>query len=305
MPTTAPALATMIGLGVGHRLRPVHRHPAPRPAARTGWRSRESIARTTATSGGAVLFAGGTVIIALLSLRVAGIPLVTTLGYTAAIVVLIAVLAATTLLPAMLACSARGSTRCRCPGCKHAPRRAPARLAALGAVRRRPPVAGDGGRRASSCSCSRARCATSTWARPTTARCPKDTQTRQAYDRMSRGFGAGLERPDARRRRADASRPRTTRSSSTTVEQQQKDEQKQQQQAQQDSSRPSSSWPGRAAAAGPAAGQPRGPGSRRQENEQNQAGRQTKQQEASQPRRPTRASRRCAPTCRRPPASSR
>ena len=101
IPTTAPALATMIGLGVGidYGLFIVTRH---RDQLRAGMELRESIARTTATSGGAVLFAGSTVIIALLSLAVAGIPLVTTLGYTSAIVVLIAVTAATTLLPAIL-----------------------------------------------------------------------------------------------------------------------------------------------------------------------------------------------------------
>src|SRR5204863_4309591 len=43
-----------------------------------------------------------TVVIALCSLYFAGIPLVTTLGYTAAIAVVVAVLAATTLLPALL-----------------------------------------------------------------------------------------------------------------------------------------------------------------------------------------------------------
>jgi RND superfamily putative drug exporter len=63
----------------------------------------ESIARATATSGGAVVFAGTTVIVALLSLAVVGIPLVTTLGYTAAIVVLVAMAGAITLLPALLA----------------------------------------------------------------------------------------------------------------------------------------------------------------------------------------------------------
>ena len=48
-------------------------------------------------------FAGGTVTIALVSLAVAGIPLVTTMGLMAAIAVVVAVLAALTLLPAMLA----------------------------------------------------------------------------------------------------------------------------------------------------------------------------------------------------------
>jgi RND superfamily putative drug exporter len=63
---------------------------------------RESVARATATAGGAVVFAGFTVVIALCSLAFAGIPLVSTLGFTAAIAVVIAVGAATTLLPAML-----------------------------------------------------------------------------------------------------------------------------------------------------------------------------------------------------------
>ena len=102
VPTVAPTLATMIGLGVGidYALFIVTRHRAQR---RDGIELRESIARAVATSGGAVVFAGCTVIVALLSLAVVGIPLVTTLGYTAALVVLVAVTAAVTLLPALLA----------------------------------------------------------------------------------------------------------------------------------------------------------------------------------------------------------
>jgi RND superfamily putative drug exporter len=102
VPTVAPTLATMIGLGVGidYALFIVTRHKAQ---METGIELRESIARATATSGGAVCFAGGTVIVALCSLLFAGIPLVSTLGYTAAIAVLVAVLGAVTLLPALLA----------------------------------------------------------------------------------------------------------------------------------------------------------------------------------------------------------
>jgi putative drug exporter of the RND superfamily len=102
VPTVAPTLATMIGLGVGidYALFIVTRHQAQR---RAGMATSESVARACATSGGAVVFAGTTVIVALLSLAVVGIPLVTTLGYTAAIVVLVAVIAAVTLLPAVLA----------------------------------------------------------------------------------------------------------------------------------------------------------------------------------------------------------
>ncbi|MBV9195008.1 MAG: MMPL family transporter [Solirubrobacterales bacterium] len=102
VPTVAPTLATMIGLGVGidYALFIVTRHLR---GLRDGLPMDESIARAVATSGGAVFFAGGTVTIALVSLAVAAIPLVTTLGLMAGVAVVIAVLAALTLLPAELA----------------------------------------------------------------------------------------------------------------------------------------------------------------------------------------------------------
>ena len=68
-----------------------------------------------ASSGGAVVFAGSTVMVALLSLAVVGIPLVTTLGYTSAIVVAVAVLGAITLLPAVLGLVGNGIDRLRIP----------------------------------------------------------------------------------------------------------------------------------------------------------------------------------------------
>jgi RND superfamily putative drug exporter len=101
VPSVASTLATMIGLGVGidYALFIVTRHKLQ---LADGMELRESIARATATAGGAVLFAGFTVVIALCSLAFAGIPLVSTLGFTAAIAVVVAVAAAITLLPAML-----------------------------------------------------------------------------------------------------------------------------------------------------------------------------------------------------------
>jgi len=101
VPGVASTLATMIGLGVGidYALFIVTRHKLQ---LGEGMEVRESIARATATAGGAVVFAGFTVVIALCSLAFAGIPLVSTLGFTAAVAVVVAVSAATTLLPAML-----------------------------------------------------------------------------------------------------------------------------------------------------------------------------------------------------------
>jgi RND superfamily putative drug exporter len=101
VPGVASTLATMIGLGVGidYALFIVTRHKLQ---LGEGMEMRESIARATATAGGAVVFAGFTVVIALCSLAFAGIPLVSTLGFTAAVAVVVAVCAAATLLPAML-----------------------------------------------------------------------------------------------------------------------------------------------------------------------------------------------------------
>ncbi len=101
VPTVAPTLGTMIGLGVGidYALFIVTRHKLQ---LKQGMEMRESIARANATAGGAVFFAGGTVVIALCSLAVADIPLVTNMGFAAAVAVVVAVLAAITLLPALL-----------------------------------------------------------------------------------------------------------------------------------------------------------------------------------------------------------
>ena len=102
VPSIAPTLATMIGLGVGidYALFLVSRHRANR---HEGMSMEESIATAVATSGSAIVFAGTTVIVALLTLVVAGIPLITALGYSAAVAVATAMLAAITLMPALLA----------------------------------------------------------------------------------------------------------------------------------------------------------------------------------------------------------
>jgi putative drug exporter of the RND superfamily len=101
VPTVAPTLATMIGLGVGidYSLFIVTRYFR---WTKEGVDRDEAVARAAATSGGAVVFAGTTVTIALISLAVANIPLVTTMGLMAAIAVVVAMLGAITLLPALL-----------------------------------------------------------------------------------------------------------------------------------------------------------------------------------------------------------
>lgn len=100
--STAPLLATMLGLAVGidYALLIVSRH---RSQLAEGMDARESIAVAIATAGTAVVFAGLTVMIALLGLAVAGIPFLTVMGLGAAGAVLAALAVAVTLLPAVLA----------------------------------------------------------------------------------------------------------------------------------------------------------------------------------------------------------
>lgn len=99
--SSAPLLALMIGLAVGidYALFILSRH---RTQLAEGEDPEESAAMAVGTAGSAVVFAGVTVIIALLGLLVVGIPFLSVMGVGAAFAVLIAIGVATTLLPALL-----------------------------------------------------------------------------------------------------------------------------------------------------------------------------------------------------------
>ena len=101
IPSWAPQATSMIGLGVGidYALFLVTRH---REFLSRGMTVEESIGRAVATAGQAVLFAGGTVVIAILGLAVSGVPFMTAFGIAASVTVLIMVIASITLLPAFL-----------------------------------------------------------------------------------------------------------------------------------------------------------------------------------------------------------
>jgi uncharacterized membrane protein YdfJ with MMPL/SSD domain len=97
---TAPILATMLGLAVGidYALFILTRY---RSNLHDGMDGRDAAAHATATAGSAVVFAGATVVIALVGLLVVNIPFLTVMGMAAAGTVSIAVLIALTLLPAI------------------------------------------------------------------------------------------------------------------------------------------------------------------------------------------------------------
>ena len=154
----------MIGLGVGidYALFILSRH---RDNLDAGMDNDESIGRTNATAGQAVVVAGGTVVVAILGLQLAGIPFVAALGYSASLVVAIAVLVAITLLPALLGFAgprvlakshrraAERAAEAAASGDALEVERRSQRLGALGALGGPPPVAIQRSRPPSCCWC--------------------------------------------------------------------------------------------------------------------------------------------------------
>ena len=194
VPTVGPTLGTMLGLGVGidYALFIVTRHKG---FMEQGFPVEEAAARAVATAGGAVLFAGGTVVIALVSLAVAQIPLVSALGYSAAVVVAIAILTALTLIPALLAIMGKRIDSLRVPFIKPPPHDhrphgwarwarfigrvpIPAMLVAVAIllVLAIPVLHLELGQQ-------------------NNAQMPRSTTVRQAYDLLTKGFGAGVNGP--------------------------------------------------------------------------------------------------------------
>lgn len=101
MPSAALSLALMLGLscGIDYALFILNRYRNNLLLLRP---KEESAALAVGTAGGAVVFAALTVIIALCGLSIVGIPFLTYMGLAAAVSVLIALLIAVTLLPALL-----------------------------------------------------------------------------------------------------------------------------------------------------------------------------------------------------------
>ena len=100
IPDAAPILGTMLGLGVGidYALFLVVRH---RTMLRKGFAVEDSIGRTAGTAGAGMVFAGTTLILAVTGLALTRISFLAWLGYAAAVVVAVAVLASLTLVPAL------------------------------------------------------------------------------------------------------------------------------------------------------------------------------------------------------------
>ncbi|MFF9055159.1 MMPL family transporter [Streptomyces erythrochromogenes] len=135
VPTFAPVLGSMVGLGVGidYALFVLARH---REYLASGLDPREAAGRAVATAGRPVVFAGGVVVVSILGLAVANVPFMTVGGLAVSIVVLIMVVASVTLLPAFLGAAGPRLARAGRIG-RALQGRKPGRLA-----RRRDPAAG-------------------------------------------------------------------------------------------------------------------------------------------------------------------
>jgi RND superfamily putative drug exporter len=187
--STAPTLATMLGLAVGidYALFIVSRH---REQLAAGAPVAESVARAVGSAGAAVCFAGLTVVIALTGMVIVGIPFLSVMGLAAAGTVLVAVLVALTLLPALL-----GFAGARVGGGRH-PETGPA--GTLGArwarqVTQHPAVAIAGvvvvlGVIALPLTGLRL-------GLPDDSSKPAKSTERKAYDLLTRGFGPGFTGP--------------------------------------------------------------------------------------------------------------
>ncbi|TFV98365.1 MMPL family transporter [Leifsonia flava] len=101
MASVTPVLGLMLGLAVGidYSLFIINRH---RKQLLQGAEPHESVGLANGTAGNAVVFAGTTVIVALLALNITGVPFLGLMGTVGAVSVAIAVLIATSLTPAIL-----------------------------------------------------------------------------------------------------------------------------------------------------------------------------------------------------------
>ncbi len=194
-----PILALMLGLAVGidYSLFIVSRH---RHNLLEGMPPEEAAGRAVGTAGSAVVFAGATVIIALAALTVVGIGFLAKMGLAAAATVLVAVLVALTLSPALLSLAGRRvlPRKLRDPdaaraalGAEDSPKLLGRRWAELVTHHRAVVlvvgVLGLGTLALPALSMQTAL--------PDAGHAPADTTARVAYDLITRGFGEGSNGP--------------------------------------------------------------------------------------------------------------
>ncbi|MFB8776836.1 MMPL family transporter [Streptomyces broussonetiae] len=197
--STTSILASMIGLAVGidYALFIVSRY---RAELAEGREREEAAGRAVGTAGSAVVFAGLTVVIALVGLSVVNIPMLTKMGIAAAGTVAIAVLIALTMIPALLGYAGR----------KVRPSGEKSKLLGGGRTPKQPGKANMGTRWASfvvrrpvavlllgviGLGAAAVPAASLELGLPDDGSQPTSTTQRRAYDLLSEGFGPGFNGP--------------------------------------------------------------------------------------------------------------
>ncbi len=191
---SAISVAGLVGLGVGvdYALFVVARYREHRSAGET---NAHALDQAMGTSGSAVVFAGGTVVVATAALAITRLGILTSIGFATSLMVLAAVAAAVTLLPALLTLLGDKIDKGRL-GLRHRTHKAADetvwwrfghRVSArpwpylLGAVTTLVVIA-----------------APAFWmqtAFPAAGDAPVETTHRQAYDLLAEGFGTGINAP--------------------------------------------------------------------------------------------------------------
>jgi RND superfamily putative drug exporter len=195
IPTFGPDLMAMIGLGVGidYALLIVTRY---RQELSGGLAPREATRAAVSTAGRSVLFAGGTVVIALLGLLVIDLPFMDGLAVGAILAVLLVLAGALTLLPALLGFAGHAIDGLRIPGLS------PRQITPTGhgfwyrwsqAVQRHPWAYGAGA--LAVLVVAAIPLFSMRQAFSDAGNDPPSLTTRQAYDLLSAGFGPGFNGP--------------------------------------------------------------------------------------------------------------
>jgi RND superfamily putative drug exporter len=194
VPEITSIVAMMLGLGVGidYALFILARH---RQNLESGQSVPVAIGRANATAGLSVLFAGVTVIVAILGLKVSGIPMMEMMGYGSAIMVAAVMLASITLLPAMLGLVKHRVNSARVPFVKPKPADNPDAASARWAARVVAKPARYGGVAAVLLGILAIPVFSMHLGFADAGNDAPDSTTRKAYDLMAEGYGPGTNGP--------------------------------------------------------------------------------------------------------------
>jgi len=199
VPDWTTAVSGLIGIGVGidYSLLVLTRF---RSALGDGKNEHDAVVEAVTTAGRSVIIAGSTVVIAVLGLFLTGLSYMQGVALSASIAVLVVMLAAITLLPALLALLGQKVNRGRIPllsrslrSSDRVPAKEPRAARWSHAVQRRPWTAAI-----AATAVLLALAAPALGMRlgfPDAGNDPPDTMTRQAYDLISEGFGPGASGP--------------------------------------------------------------------------------------------------------------